>query len=69
MADKLPTQWYDLNKIDKFDEIEYSTEFTEEADDLMYKRYKMQQHKAKEGILEYSEAIENLQREADQWRP
>ena len=42
----MPTQWYELDKIDKFDEIEYSTEFTEEADDLMYKRFKMQQHKA-----------------------
>ena len=65
MADKLPTQWYDLEKIDKADEIDYSTEFTDEENDLLYKRFKMQQHKAQEGILEYSEAIENLQREAD----
>jgi hypothetical protein len=69
MADKLPTQWYNLENIDKFDDIEYSTEFTDEENDLIYKRYKMQQHKAKEGILEYAETIENLQREAEQWRP
>ena len=54
MADKLPTQWYDLEKLDKFDEIEYSTEFTDEGEDIMYKRFKMQQHKTKDGILEYS---------------
>lgn len=41
MADKLPTQWYDLKQIDEADEIDYSTEFTEEENDLMYKRFKM----------------------------
>mgnify|MGYP001050689875 CR=1 FL=1 len=69
MADKLPTHWYNLDKIDKFDEIEYSTEFTDEGEDLLYKRVKMQQHRSHQGILEYNEAIENLQREADAWRP
>ena len=42
MADKLPTEWYDLQEIDDAEDVQYSTDFTDEADDLVYKRYKMQ---------------------------
>ena len=41
MADKLPTRWYNLEEIDEMDDVQYSTEFTDEADELLYKRYKM----------------------------
>ena len=50
MANKLDTQWYDPDEIDNYDEMDFSTEWTSESDDIMYKRYKMAKHEAQEGI-------------------
>ena len=41
MADKLETQWYNLTDIDNNEDMKLSTDFTEEEEDLAYKRYKM----------------------------
>ena len=50
MANKLATQWYDPEEIDNYDEMDFSTEWTSESDDIMYKRYKMAKHESQEGI-------------------
>jgi len=42
MADKLPSRWYNVEELDKDGDLQYSTEFTDSADDLIYKRYKVQ---------------------------
>jgi hypothetical protein len=41
MADKLPSRWYNVEELDKDGDLQYSTEFTDSADDLIYKRYKV----------------------------
>lgn len=41
MQNKMETAWYDPDVIDNYDELDFSTEWTEEADDIMYKRYKL----------------------------
>lgn len=41
MANKKDTYWYDLKAIDEAEQVEYSTDFTDQADDAMYKRYKL----------------------------
>lgn len=42
MADKLPTEWYDVQAAEEAEYVQYSTDFTDQAEDMMYKRYKMQ---------------------------
>jgi hypothetical protein len=41
MMNKMDTSWYDPDVIDNYDELNFSTEWTDEADDIMYKRYKL----------------------------
>ena len=43
MADKLGTEWYDLDEIDKADDPDVTTDFTDSDEDQIYKRYKLQQ--------------------------
>ena len=69
MENKLGTRWFDLEELDKEDDIVFSTDFTDEADDLNYKRYKVNLAEAKETIEEYQELIDTLQREAEEWWP
>lgn len=42
MADKLPTEWYDVKAVEEAEHVQYSTDFTDQAEDMVYKRYKMQ---------------------------
>jgi hypothetical protein len=44
MANKLGTDWYNLEEIDKGDELLFSTDFSDEAENELYKRYKMKHH-------------------------
>jgi len=60
MSDKLETRWYDLNQIDNNDDMNLSTDFSDEADDLTYKRYKMTQYHLNQSVHEYAEMIEDL---------
>lgn len=69
MQDKLDSRWYNLNQIDTREDLVYSTDFTSESEDLLYKRYKMQNFNVKQSIQDYTEMIDNLQREADSWEP
>lgn len=57
MANKLDTEWYDPSRIDNYDQLDFSTEWTEEADDLMYKRYKMAKHEVETGVKEHDDLI------------
>ena len=41
MADKAKSRWYNVEELAKHGDIQYTTEFTDSADDLIYKRYKV----------------------------
>jgi len=58
MENKLDTRWYNLDEIDAADDIQYSTDFTEEADDLVYKRYKLQLFDIGQSVTQYHELID-----------
>ena len=65
MADKLPSHWYNMEKLDEKPEAENSTEFTDEADDVLYKRYKVTMFQAHQSVLEYEKIVDQLQRESE----
>lgn len=67
MEDKLPTEMYDLKQWDIDNEPQYSTDFTDENEDVQYKRYKLIKFQNTETAKEYFETIALLQREADTW--
>lgn len=48
MEDKLPSEMYDLDKWDEEAEVQYSTDFTSESEDIQYKRYKLIRFQQKE---------------------
>jgi hypothetical protein len=60
MNDKLDTRWYNLNQIDNNEDMNLTTDFTSEAEDLTYKRYKMTQYHISQSVHEYAEMIEDL---------
>lgn len=64
MADKLPSRWYNVEELDKDGDLQYSTEFTDSADDLIYKRYKVQQFTLREKVADYQARISHLQMQA-----
>jgi hypothetical protein len=64
MADKLPSRWYNVEELDKDGDLQYSTEFTDSADDLIYKRYKVQQFTLREKVADYHARISHLQMQA-----
>ena len=68
MSNKYGTEWYDPEEIDNYDEMDFSTEWTSETDDIMYKRYKMAKHEAKEGIHKYEALTDKLQQDGETWR-
>lgn len=53
MADKLPTEWYDLDEIDKADDPELTTDFTDSTEDHLYKRYKLAQFEVKTKLKDH----------------
>ena len=65
----MPTEWYDLQELDDAEDVQYSTDFTDEGDDLLYKRYKMQQYKMKKDLKGYEETIADLGSQVDEARP
>ena len=64
MADKLPSRWYNVEELDEDGDLQYSTEFTDSADDLIYKRYKVQQFTLREKVADYHARIGHLQMQA-----
>jgi len=64
MADKLSSRWYNVEELDKEGDIQYSTEFTDSADDLVYKRYKVQQFTLNGKVTDYHAKISHLQMQA-----
>lgn len=69
MKDKLPTEWYDLQELDDAEDVQYSTDFTDEENDLVYKRYKMQQYRMKKDLKGYQETIADLTSQVDEYKP
>ena len=69
MDNKLKSRWYNPEDVDNAEDVVFSTDFTDEADDLMYKRYKINYLEQKETIQEYQEAIADMSRRADEWFP
>ena len=67
MANKYGTDWYDPEEIDNYDEINYSTEWTSESEDVQYKRYKMAKHEALEGVEKYEALTDKLREDAQTW--
>lgn len=64
MADKLRSRWYNVEELDEDGDLQYSTEFTDSADDLIYKRYKVQQFTLREKVVDYHARIGHLQMQA-----
>lgn len=67
MANKLGTDWYDPKELDFANDIHYSTEFTSDTDEQMYKRYKMMQFKVKERAKDYQEMLRDMSRDVEIW--
>ena len=57
MADKLPTDWYDLEELDKADDPDLSTDFTDSAEDQLYKRYKMRHTQVKTKLKDHQAVL------------
>ena len=57
MADKLPTEWYDPEEIDKEDDPDVTTDFTDSQEDYLYKRYKGQQFEVKTKLKDHQAII------------
>lgn len=68
MANKKETYWYDLKAIDDGNQVEYSTDFTDQADDLMYKRYKLLRFQTRESVKDHQVRIQNLIQEEEAQR-
>lgn len=64
MADKLPSKWFNVEELDEEGDIQYSTEFTDSADDLIYKRYKIQQFTLRGKVADYQAKISHLKMQA-----
>lgn len=41
MKNKQPTEWFDPKEIDRNEDLQFSTEFSDEAQEFTYKRYKL----------------------------
>lgn len=50
MRDKLGTRWFDPKEIDYYEDLQFSTDFTDSEDDLAYRRYKLIQHETKQSL-------------------
>ena len=69
MADKMDTRWFDPAHNDRADQIDYSEDFSDMAEDLQYKRYKIQQREFKDNYKEHVKKIKLLEAEAAKARP
>ena len=69
MAGTLPTRWYDPKALDDSENIQYSTDFTDLEEDLMYKRYKMLQYGAREDLKAYEARIDAIMTEQEAAEP
>lgn len=65
MRDKLDSRWYNLDKLNEDEDLQFSTEFSSAGEDLAYKRYKMKHHQVAETVHEYAQRIDELQRRAE----
>ena len=60
MENKLPSEWFDLHKWDEQDDLNYTTDFTSETEDLLYKRYKLNYSKEHQSCKQYFEMVDIL---------
>lgn len=60
MANKQGSYWYDLKAIDDGAQIEYSTDFTDAADDALYKRYKLARFRSRESVKDHQAKIDKI---------
>ena len=42
MKDRTSTRWFDPKKLDEMEELQMSTEFTDEEEQQVYRRYRME---------------------------
>jgi len=66
MEHKLPSRWYNVKDIADDGNVLFSTDFTESAEDLLYKRYKMLNFQLNEKIDLYHSKVQHLEMEAGQ---
>jgi len=69
MKNKLKSRWFNLEDVDEDEDIQFSTDFTDEGEDFMYKRYKVLHYESRQRVEEYQDVITGLQRDAEEWWP
>ena len=60
MKDRTSTRWFDPQKLDEMEELQMSTEFTDEEEQQVYRRYRMETQDKKHTLEEYNDVIEEL---------
>ena len=60
MKGRADTRWFDPKKLDELDEIEMSTDFTDDDEQAVYRRYRMETQDRKQTIEEYNDVIDEL---------
>ena len=64
MMRTLPQKDYDVANLEWMDNVQLSTDFSEEEDALFYRKYKMVHHRRKFDIRKYNEEIADLMEKA-----
>lgn len=60
MRDKDDNPLYNLEEWDDADDVQYSTDFTDSAEDELYKRYKLLSFQTKEAVANYEDWVDAL---------
>ena len=68
MADKMETRWFDPKKVPDDDENGLTTEFTDEGEELAYKRYKMTQFAHQMHYKDHIERVDLLQKNVESFK-
>lgn len=61
MGDKQKTEWFDPKEIDENADLHFSTEFSDEAEEFTYKRYKLAHYANKQKLEDYQLVIDAIQ--------
>lgn len=62
MANKMESRWFDPKKIPDDDDLDLTTEFTDEGDEIAYKRFKMTQFAHQVHYKNHMERVNHLQK-------
>lgn len=68
MANKMESRWFDPKKVPDNDDLGLSTEFTDEGEEIAYKRFKMTQFAHKMHYKNHIERVDHLQKNMEQFK-